>query len=252
MLQIARKERFQLRFEVKVPGFGLRGADVDMQLDCADHFEAWGPLLVDALRGDQTLFEHRVEVEGAWNASRPLLDERSASVRARLRANYACGSWGPATAEELLARGGRAWRNESRLEGTGPRRGRLLRSLLGGRATMSNTRWRSHSAALATMALLCGATEARSDVLATPSREQVLTAMNSVRAAVQSCGGGVVGTVTVSITFSSQGRVIHVAASGAPTVTPGVGPCIEAAVRTAQVPAFQSASFSVNYPFVLR
>ena len=101
----------------KVPGFGLRGANVNMQLDYADHFkaepvEAYGPLIVDAMRGDQTLFKHRIEVEGAWNAVMPFLDERSAAARAGIQGNYACGSWGPASAAELLARDGRAWRNE--------------------------------------------------------------------------------------------------------------------------------------------
>ncbi|MCE2883922.1 MAG: glucose-6-phosphate dehydrogenase [Planctomycetaceae bacterium] len=118
VIEIAPKERFNLRFEVKVPGFGLRGANVDMQLDYADRFkaepvEAYGPLIVDAMRGDQTLFKHRIEVEGAWNAVMPFLDERSAAARAGIHANYACGSWGPKSADELLARDGRAWRNES-------------------------------------------------------------------------------------------------------------------------------------------
>ena len=100
-----------------MPGFGLRAANVDMQLDYADRFkaepvEAYGPLIVDAMRGDQTLFKHRIEVEGAWNAVMPFLDERSAVARAGIHANYACGSWGPQSADELLARDGRAWRNE--------------------------------------------------------------------------------------------------------------------------------------------
>jgi glucose-6-phosphate 1-dehydrogenase len=117
VIEIAPKERFNLRFEVKVPGFGLRAANVDMQLDYADRFkaepvEAYGPLIVDAMRGDQTLFKHRIEVEGAWNAVMPFLDERSAVARAGIQANYACGSWGPKSADELLARDGRAWRNE--------------------------------------------------------------------------------------------------------------------------------------------
>ena len=117
VIEIAPKERFNLRFEVKVPGFGLRGANVNMQLDYADHFkaepvEAYGPLIVDAMRGDQTLFKHRIEVEGAWNAVMPFLDERSSRARAGIHANYACGSWGPKSADELLARDGRAWRNE--------------------------------------------------------------------------------------------------------------------------------------------
>ena len=88
-----------------------------MQLDYADRFktdpvEAYGPLIVDAMRGDQTLFKHRIEVEGAWNAVMPFLDERSAKARAGIHGNYACGSWGPKSADDLLARDGRVWRNE--------------------------------------------------------------------------------------------------------------------------------------------
>ena len=117
VIEIAPKERFNLRFDVKVPGFGLHGANVDMQLDYADRFktdpvEAYGPLIVDAMRGDQTLFKHRIEVEGAWNAVMPFLDERSAKARAGIHGNYACGSWGPKSADDLLARDGRVWRNE--------------------------------------------------------------------------------------------------------------------------------------------
>ena len=118
VIEVAPRERCQLRFEVKVPGFGLRGANVDMELDYAEHFkadpvEAYGPLIIDAMRGDQTLFKHRIEVEGAWNAVMPFLDERSNAARANIHANYTCGSWGPASADELLARDGRAWRNEA-------------------------------------------------------------------------------------------------------------------------------------------
>jgi glucose-6-phosphate 1-dehydrogenase len=117
VIEIAPRERVDLRFEVKVPGFGLRAANVNMELDYADHFkaepvEAYGPLIVDAMRGDQTLFKHRIEVEGAWNAVMPFLDARSAKARESIHANYACGSWGPASADALLARDGRAWRNE--------------------------------------------------------------------------------------------------------------------------------------------
>lgn len=118
VIEIAPNERVNLRFEVKVPGFGLRGSNVDMELNYADHFkaepvEAYGPLIIDAMRGDQTLFKHRIEVEGAWNAVMPFLDERSAAARAGIHANYACGSWGPKSADELLARDGRTWRNEA-------------------------------------------------------------------------------------------------------------------------------------------
>jgi len=117
VIGIAPRGEFNLRFECKVPGSGLRIDSIEMEADYEARFksaelEAYGPLIVDAMRGDQTLFKHRVEVEGAWNAVMPFLDERSASVRRGIAANYASGSWGPATADALLARDGRAWHNE--------------------------------------------------------------------------------------------------------------------------------------------
>ncbi|MFO0827574.1 MAG: glucose-6-phosphate dehydrogenase [Phycisphaerales bacterium] len=116
IIGIAPRGEFSLRFECKVPGSGLRVDSLAMDVDYEKHFnvpavEAYGPLIIDAMRGDQTLFKHRVEVEGAWNAVMPFLDERSKPLRKNIAANYACGSWGPACADELLARDGRAWHN---------------------------------------------------------------------------------------------------------------------------------------------
>ena len=53
----------------------------------------------------------RFEVESAWRAVMPFLDGRSAALRRDIHANYAAGSWGPASADALLARDGRAWFN---------------------------------------------------------------------------------------------------------------------------------------------
>ncbi|MBL9150508.1 MAG: glucose-6-phosphate dehydrogenase [Phycisphaerae bacterium] len=116
VIGIAPRGIFSLRFECKVPGSGLRIDSIEMDVDYEEQFkveavEAYGPLIVDAMRGDQTLFKHRVEVEGAWNAVMPFLDERSAGIRKGIAGNYAPGSWGPASADALLARDGRAWHN---------------------------------------------------------------------------------------------------------------------------------------------
>lgn len=117
VIGIAPEGVFSLRFDCKVPGSGLRVDSIEMKVDYEKHFgiepvEAYGPLIVDAMRGDQSLFKHRTEVEGAWSAVMPFLDGRSAAIRRNIAANYACGSWGPASADELLARDGRRWRNE--------------------------------------------------------------------------------------------------------------------------------------------
>jgi glucose-6-phosphate 1-dehydrogenase len=116
IIEIAPRGAFSLRFECKVPGSGLKVASAQMAVDYDKHFgvepvEAYGPLIVDAMRGDQTLFKSRVEVEGAWNAVMPFLDERSAAVRSTIAANYAVGSWGPDTADALMGPG-RHWHND--------------------------------------------------------------------------------------------------------------------------------------------
>jgi glucose-6-phosphate 1-dehydrogenase len=115
VIEIAPRGAFALRFECKVPGSGLRIDSIEMDVDYDQHFkvepvEAYGPLIVDAMRGDQTLFKSRIEVEGAWNAVMPLLDDRSAAIRKGIAANYAVGSWGPASADALMGPG-RGWHN---------------------------------------------------------------------------------------------------------------------------------------------
>jgi len=113
VIEIAPGEGFSLRFCAKVPGPGIHIDAADMRLDYASQFkadpvEAYGPLILDAMRGDQTLFKHKTEVERAWNAVMPFLDARSAEARANIHANYACGSWGPESANALLG-AGRRW-----------------------------------------------------------------------------------------------------------------------------------------------
>jgi len=113
VIEIAPRERTLLTFESKVPGESAI-APVAMEVDYAKEFrsanpEAYGPLLVDAMRGDQTLFKHRLEVEGAWHAVEPFIGPASAELRRGIGSNYSPGSWGPESANELMRRDGRAW-----------------------------------------------------------------------------------------------------------------------------------------------
>ena len=115
VIEIAPGESFRMRFAAKKPG-PMALQDVEMTMDYAKAFgveavEAYGPLMVDAMRGDQSLFKHRQEVESAWSAIMPFLDDRSAAIRKDTHANYAQGSWGPTSSDELLARDGRTWFN---------------------------------------------------------------------------------------------------------------------------------------------
>ncbi len=116
IIEIAPRGGVSLRFQGKVPGSGLRLDTVAMDFDYAERFkaepiESYGPLLIDAMRGDQTLFPHRYEVEGTWRAVAPFLGEESAAIRRAIHANYEPGSWGPAVADALLQKNGRAWVN---------------------------------------------------------------------------------------------------------------------------------------------
>jgi glucose-6-phosphate 1-dehydrogenase len=68
---------------------------------------AYERLLLDALRGDQTLFVRRDEVEAAWtfvDGVADAWDEADLAPRP-----YPAGSWGPPGAFALIERTGRAW-----------------------------------------------------------------------------------------------------------------------------------------------
>jgi glucose-6-phosphate 1-dehydrogenase len=71
--------------------------------------EAYERLLLDAMRGDQTLFTRRDEVEAAWKLIDGIL-RATESADAPPPFPYEAGTWGPRAADELLARDGRAWR----------------------------------------------------------------------------------------------------------------------------------------------
>ncbi|HST57729.1 MAG TPA: hypothetical protein VLK84_03505, partial [Longimicrobium sp.] len=111
VLHIQPDEGISLFFEAKVPG--LRGPlrAVSMDFDYCRAFgaespEAYQRLLLDAMLGDATLFARRDEVEAAWTLITPILDAWAAEGTPE---SYPAGSWGPAGADELLAREGRSW-----------------------------------------------------------------------------------------------------------------------------------------------
>jgi glucose-6-phosphate 1-dehydrogenase len=70
--------------------------------------EAYERLILDAMLGDATLFTRTDEVEEQWS----LVDAIVAAWRRDRPAfpNYAAGTWGPAGADELIHRDGRARR----------------------------------------------------------------------------------------------------------------------------------------------
>lgn len=114
VLYLQPDEGIHLRFEAKVPDTIAETRSVDMEFHYAEAFgptaipEAYERLLLDALQGDASLFTRADEVEAAWNLIDPLLSEWETNHQPPL-AFYPPGTWGPAEADALLQRHGRAW-----------------------------------------------------------------------------------------------------------------------------------------------
>jgi glucose-6-phosphate 1-dehydrogenase len=114
-LRLQPNEGITLRFNGKVPGGTMEIRPVRMHFSYNTEFGAYTPeayerLLLEAIAGDPTLFIRRDEVEVSWAIVDPI---RAAWSDRSLKESefYPAGSWGPAPADELLARYGHAWRN---------------------------------------------------------------------------------------------------------------------------------------------
>ena len=98
---------------IKDPGpGGLRLRQVALDMSFADSFDVHAPdayerLLLDVIRGNQTLFMRRDEVEAAWQWIDPIIEGWSeAGVKT---SKYTAGSWGPTASIALIERDGRTW-----------------------------------------------------------------------------------------------------------------------------------------------
>jgi glucose-6-phosphate 1-dehydrogenase len=100
VLTLQPDEGFDLRFEVKLPGEGLRLQTQSLSFKYADVFErlpeAYETLLLDVITGDQTLFVRADEVEESWRLYAPLLEALPAPNP------YAAGTLGPSQASRLM------------------------------------------------------------------------------------------------------------------------------------------------------
>ncbi|CAG7657175.1 glucose-6-phosphate dehydrogenase [Actinacidiphila bryophytorum] len=112
VIRVQPDEGVTVRFGSKVPGNSLEVRDVAMDFDYRDSFteaspEAYERLILDVLLGDANLFPRHQEVEQSWRILDPV--ERFWDSHGK-PAQYPAGSWGPAEADEMLARDGRSWR----------------------------------------------------------------------------------------------------------------------------------------------
>ena len=105
---LADASKMSLSFYGKRPGPGMRLDKLSLQFAMhdtgfiGDVLEAYERLILDAMRGDHTLFNTAEGIERLWEVSTPLL-EAMPPVR-----SYPPGSWGPNAIHQLVAP--RAWR----------------------------------------------------------------------------------------------------------------------------------------------
>ena len=118
---LADAAKMSLSFYGKRPGPGMRLDKLSLQFAMhdtglvGDVLEAYERLILDAMRGDRTLFTTAEGIERLWEVSMPLLQE---PPPVRL---YPQGSWGPKSIHQLVAPHAwrlpfeRAWRDPNRV-----------------------------------------------------------------------------------------------------------------------------------------
>lgn len=105
---LADESKVSLSFYGKRPGPGMRLQKLSMQFSTeetaagADVLEAYERLILDAMRGDHTLFTTAEGIESLWERSAPLLEDPPVVKM------YPVGTWGPNAIHQLIAPN--AWR----------------------------------------------------------------------------------------------------------------------------------------------
>jgi len=108
-------EGVSLGIGAKVPGQGMTVRTVNMDFLYGGAFrtglpEAYERLILDAMRGEATLFTRADEIEEQWRLV-DSMHEAWAQAEAPEFPNYDAGTWGPEEADELVRSEGRAWRS---------------------------------------------------------------------------------------------------------------------------------------------
>ena len=105
-LRIQPDEGISISFGAKAPGWQMKSAPVLMDFSYEKAFGANSPaayetLLLDAMRGDATLFTRADEVESEWKIITPI-EEAWAKTAPPKFPNYAAGTWGPMKNQPLM------------------------------------------------------------------------------------------------------------------------------------------------------
>jgi glucose-6-phosphate 1-dehydrogenase len=113
VIRVQPDEGVTMRFGSKVPGSQMEVRDVTMDFGYGTAFteaspEAYERLILDVLLGEPSLFPVNDEVERSWEILDPAIEHWAAKDTGP--DHYPAGSWGPESANAMLARTGRTWR----------------------------------------------------------------------------------------------------------------------------------------------
>jgi glucose-6-phosphate 1-dehydrogenase len=112
-IRIQPEEGISLKVNAKIPGYATAARPVNMDFTYGSSFgravpEAYERLLFDAMKGDNTLYTRRDEIEAAWEFITRVLEYWHDSSEPLH--HYEAGSAGPEEARALLGEGSRRWR----------------------------------------------------------------------------------------------------------------------------------------------
>ncbi|WP_428640917.1 glucose-6-phosphate dehydrogenase [Roseibium sp.] len=113
IIRLQPDEGVQMQVMIKDPGpGGMRLRQVPLDMSFAEAFKVRNPdayerLIMDVIRGNQTLFMRRDEVDAAWAWIDPILSAWAASKETPK--GYTAGTWGPSASIALVERDGRTW-----------------------------------------------------------------------------------------------------------------------------------------------
>jgi glucose-6-phosphate 1-dehydrogenase len=112
-IQVQPREGISLSMNSKLPGQSLRVSPVELDFSYAHSFEERSPeayerLLLDAIKGESTLFTRDDEIEEAWDVLAPFFEAWQSGLSQLPK--YEAGTWGPEESNTLLGQKGYRWR----------------------------------------------------------------------------------------------------------------------------------------------
>ena len=115
VMRIQPDEGLLLKFGMKVPGSGFNVKTTGMDFHYSDLAEgkvqeAYERLLLDAMKGDPTLYTHGDSVIEVWKFVKPIQDVWANDPDVKIY-GYPAGTWGPSIADDLIKGHDMTWRN---------------------------------------------------------------------------------------------------------------------------------------------